>query len=86
MSPKRYEPPDPIQPEPSVTASQWQLVKTITDQLAEQNQKETAFFKHLFEESSLPTFVKMAGISGLLVLILEVLRMVWLAARYWWKF
>ena len=44
--------------------------------------KQARYFKDLFEESSLPMFVKMAGISALLAFLLELARMIWLVARY----
>lgn len=45
-----------------------------------------ARFKSLFEESSLAKWIIMAGATGLAVAILELLRMLWLAIRYFGKF
>ena len=43
-------------------------------------------FKKLFEDSTLAKYIIMAGVSGLVVAIIEVLRLLWSAARWVWKF
>ena len=43
---------------------------------------EFAQFKKLLEDSSLATYIKMAGWGALLAVMLEVCRMLWLAYRY----
>jgi hypothetical protein len=62
--------------------AQWQLVKDIHDHITQQNREQAEFFKQLFEESSLPKYVKLAGVSALLALLLEFVRMIWLIVRY----
>jgi hypothetical protein len=79
MSPKleRFTPMDP--PEPQMTATQYH------------NQQDFFFsqverFKKMFEDSTLAKFIIMAGISGVVVAVVELLRVLWLIARYVWKF
>ena len=59
-----------------------QTATDLNDHISEQTRKQARYFKDLFEESSLPMFVKMAGISALLAFLLELARMIWLVARY----
>lgn len=40
-------------------------------------------FKKIFEDSSLATYIKMAGWGALVAVLLEVGRMLWLAYRYY---
>jgi hypothetical protein len=65
--------------EPTMTASQYQ-----SQQLFFREQVQS--FKELFEDSTLAKWIVMAGISGLVAAVLEALHMIWLAARYVWKF
>lgn len=43
-------------------------------------------FKKLFEDSSLAKYIKWAGWFALLTFVLEGIRILWLSARYLWKF
>jgi hypothetical protein len=59
-----------------------QTATDLNDHINEQSQKQAKYFKELFEESSLPIYVKIAGASALLAFLLELARMVWLIVRY----
>ena len=79
--PKRVEDEPPVDPAQQMRAM-LQTFTDLNDHVSEQSQKQAEFFKKLFEESSLPFYVKMAGVSALFALILEVLHIAWLAWRY----
>jgi hypothetical protein len=65
--------------EPMMTASQYQ-----SQQLFFREQVQS--FKELFEDSMLAKWIIMAGISGLVVAVLELARIIWLVIRYEGKF
>jgi hypothetical protein len=43
-------------------------------------------FKKLFEDSTLAKYIIMAGISGVVIAAVELVRMLWSAVRWIWKF
>jgi len=88
---KGFEPTGPLpttdkeEPPKDPTQQMRALLQTATDlndHISEQSQKQARYFKDLFDESSLPMYVKMAGVSALLALLFEVARMIWLIVRY----
>ena len=84
---KAYVPPaPPPQEEPSMTASQWQFFKQIDDDMKKQSADQLQFFKKFFEDSSLPFYVKMAGVSSLAAVILEGIRLIVMLLRHFHVF
>ena len=72
--PVSYTPPE--QPgEPQMTAAQYQDQQDFFFGQVER-------FKKLFEDSTLAKYIVMAGVTGLIVAALEVIRVIWLAYRY----
>jgi hypothetical protein len=82
ISEKQEAPPDPTQ-----NMRAWlQMFTDFNAQIAAQNQQQAKHFKDLFDQSSLPKYVKIAGVSALLAFLLELARMIWLILRYEMKF
>jgi hypothetical protein len=53
---------------------------------ASRSQREAYFWKKFFEDSRLRKWIVFSGLGAIVVAILEVLRFIWLAIRFFVKF